>query len=120
MSLLGGGIQALFGQVFSGLYLDGVWIKSVLTDDGKGGFSKATTEYPIKYQPDDFSDYHRNSAGIPASDVRVLVLQHGVEFVPIKDDRFRLVNGLEYAVVSFTSDPAQSYWRVHGTRVGGA
>lgn len=119
MGLLDGGIQQLFGTVFSGLYLNGTWIVKAMVDNGKGGYTQTTTPKPMKYQQDEYSDFQKALAGIPTTDVRLLILQHGAGFTPSKDDKFTMDGVTYFRCVDFTQDPAKSYWKVHGTLTNG-
>jgi hypothetical protein len=114
MSLLDGGISALFGGVFGALYLDGTITQVAATDDGKGGGVEALGDpVPCKVQVDRCTEAMRREPGYTARDVRLIVLQQGVTMDLDTDCRVT-VKGVTYDIGSVDVDPARSYWDCRG------
>ncbi len=109
MSLLDGGLSALFGAVFSGLFRDATLAKLAATDDGSGGFETSFTSYPVKVMLEAVSDRARAASGLPDLAVTVLVLQAGLAVTLDLDDRVT-VAGTSYRVVKVDADPAGAAW----------
>lgn len=113
MSLLDAEIQTLFGSVFGALYLDGTLTRVTLVDDGFGGLTQNSADEPIKVQRDACTEQQRLEQGYSASDVRLLILQSGVD---VFDTNCRVtVLGETYQLGPvITQDPARSYFEARG------
>lgn len=113
MSLLEAEIQSLFGQVFGGIYLDGTITRVTLVDDGFGGLTENSATEPCKVQRDACTENQRLEQGYSPSDVRLLILQSGVDLIDT-NDRVTVL-GIEYALGPIiTQDPARSYFECRG------
>lgn len=116
MGLLDGGLQAVFAGAFGPLFLDGT-LHVVSTDsDGEGGTVRTPRDVPIKGMVDAYSEAYRERAGIPETDVRLIVLQHGVDGEPNVDAEITL-RGNRYRAMSIAQDPAQAAWTIRGRPV---
>lgn len=78
MALLDGGLAAIFGSAFSGLYLDGLLHRGTgepIYDDGGEivGYTDSGDQ-PVKLQIDAASDAMRRADGFAEGDVRLIVL----------------------------------------------
>ena len=114
MSLLDAEIQSLFGDVFGTIYLDGTITRVTLVDDGFGGLTETTTTTAAKIQRDACTENQRLEQGYSASDVRLLILQSGVDQINT-NDRVTVL-GVEYQLGPvITQDPARSYYECRGT-----
>lgn len=113
MSLLDAEIQSLFGDVFGAIYLDGTLTRVTLVDDGFGGLTENSATEPIKVQRDACTENQRLEQGYSASDVRLLILQSGVDLL---DTNCRVtVLGVTYQLGPIISqDPARSYFEARG------
>lgn len=115
MSLLDAEIQSLFGSVFGALYLDGTVTRVTLLDDGFGGLTETTVSAPAKIQRDACTENQRLEQGYSASDVRLLILQAGID--PIDTNCRVTVLGVEYQLGPvITQDPARSYFECRGVQ----
>lgn len=113
MALLDGDISALFGSVFSGIYLDGTLTRVTLVDDGEGGYTQTPIDNPCKVQIDACTERQKLELGYSAHDVRLLVLQAGLS--EIRNGDIVTVRGVGYTVgPTITMDPAASYWEARG------
>ena len=113
MSLLDAEIQSLFGSVFGALYLDGYIARVTLSDDGFGGLTETSAETPCKVQRDACTENQRLEQGYSASDVRLLILQSGID--PIDTNCRVTVLGVTYQLGPvITQDPARSYYEARG------
>ena len=114
MGLLDGDLQAIFGEAFADIYLDGTLHKSDLTVE-----PVTFKRHPIKCQPDDWSEVYKVQNGIPQTDIRVLVLQHNVTARPNQDDEIT-VRGKRYRISGpVREDEAQAYWEIQARPKGG-
>lgn len=108
-------IQQLFGDVFSDIYGDGELI-TVTMVRGPGGVQiPQETPVPCKVQVDRCDEAMRQSAGYTAEDVKLLVLKAGIAVVP-DSDSIVVARGQRWKAKSVRSDPASSYWIIHGTK----
>lgn len=115
MTLLEGGITALFGDVFGEFYLDGSIISVANADDGEGGYTQTTTTHACKLQVDACTDRQKLELGYTARDVRVLILQASASVRPSPGNRV-VSRGVTYTVGPVvTEDPASSYWEIRAT-----
>lgn len=116
MGLLDGGLAAVFGGAFGPLFLDGVLHVEILTPDGEGGFWSTFSDLPIKGMVDTYSDAYRAQANIPETDVRLIVLQFGVDGAPSTDAQIT-IRGTRYSIQAIEQDPAQAAWTIRGRPV---
>lgn len=105
MSLLDGGMQAIFGAMFGAVYLDGTLTKGLATDTGTGGFSVADTAYPVKAMAAAMSDQARAASGLPEPAVMISLLRAGLAVAVDLDDRLT-IGGKTYRAVRVETDPA--------------
>ncbi|WP_022697923.1 hypothetical protein [Euryhalocaulis caribicus] len=120
MGLLDGDLQDVFGSVFGSLMLDGTLTKAPSVSDGKGGWTAGTPQTAaVKLMIESYSEFYRAQAGIPDTDVKIIVLQKDVAFTPDTDSRIT-VRGEEYSVVQVQQDPAQASWTLQGRPVSAA
>lgn len=113
MTLLSGGLQAVFGAAFAALYADGTLHKATLTDDGTGSFTAATTDVPIKVLAESVSDRDRAAGGLPRAGTTLSVLRAGLAMAIALDDSLT-VAGVTYRVVQVDTDPAAAAYRLVG------
>ena len=116
MGLLDGDLKAVFGGVFGPLLLDATLHKVSLTRDAGDTITPASADHAVKAMVDAYSDTFRAAAGIPATDVRLIVLQIGVPVAPNTDDQIT-IRGKRYAIASVDEDPAQASWTMRGSPV---
>ena len=121
MGLLDGGGAALFRAVLSPIYLTAdLYRPDGATDDGAGGgdgngFAAAES---VKAQLDVATDAMRQAEGYVDTDVRILVLASGVT-KPNTDCEIT-IGATRYGIRRVGTDPAQSYWDLHGRLAGSA
>lgn len=116
MGLLNGGIQALFGAAFAGVYLPGTLTRVTLAPDGQGGGSSSTGTQPIRVQTDACTQAMREQPGYTSSDVRLLILQAGITGGDVDTDcRVTDGYGREWEIAWVGRDPAQAYWECRGS-----
>lgn len=116
MGLLDGGIQAVFGAAFSGLYLDGTLHRDLTTPiyDGKGsivGYAGGG-DVAVKVQVDGATYAMRQSEGYSEGDVRVIVLARGIP--AITADMELTARDVRYKIASVEIDPAASHYICRG------
>ena len=116
MGLLDGGISALFGTVFGGLYLDGQIIAVSYTDDGTGSLTPVVAaSIPCKVQVDACTERQKLEEGYRATDARLLILQSGIATKPVGGNRV-VAKGVTYIIgPTVNQDPAASYWECRGS-----
>lgn len=90
-------------------------------DDGQGGFTEgATTDHDCLALVTDYSDYRRQTLGIPATDRQILILAASLPagVIPAKGDGITAddpAKGLEpsdFEVIAKTGDPAGALFKV--------
>jgi hypothetical protein len=125
VDILDGGLAQVFGTVFSSFYLNCNVKKSTLTDDGEGGYTQAFTSYPGKVQRDDYSAFYRNQAGIPDTDVKLIVLQANMTVSLEMNDVVEILDAdgnvtATYKVVGpVKQDASSAVWEAQGTPIDG-
>lgn len=119
MSLLNGGISAIFGAALSGLYLPATLHKpgAYETDDEGNILPGAETDAPCRAQIDAATYAMRQSEGYSEGDVRIIVLAAGLT-APITTDHQITVSGKRWMIASAEQDAAASHWVLRG-RVAG-
>lgn len=103
------GFQQLFGEVFEDLLFPGVLHKTILEDNGKGGFNTTHPDYPMfvlieqqtedmqseaNYSPQDsvllILQYHLKAAGPGGSEIRVTGDEEATTVVEGRTQRWKL------------------------------
>ncbi|WP_131194931.1 hypothetical protein [Lichenihabitans psoromatis] len=105
MTLLTGGLAAVFGAAFGAIFADGVLHQSNETATGTGGFTVSWSDSPIKFCLDAVDQATRGAAGLPSNVVKLTVLQASAPGGIGLDDQISLA-GLTYRVVNVDTDPA--------------
>lgn len=112
MSLLDGGIRAIFASAFGGLYLTGTLHQG--TGQPVYGTGGAITGYTgggdasVKLQVDAATDAMRRDGGFAEGDVRIIVLAQGVS--ALTSDHEVTTRGIRYRIMSSELDAAASHW----------
>lgn len=116
MTILNGGIQALFGNVFGALYESATIVHVDNGDDGQGGGTPVmSAPKRCKVQVDRCTESMRRAAGYSNDDVRLIILRAGLALAVDTDCRV-MIGGTTYDIVSVDVDPASSYWDCRATR----
>lgn len=118
MALLDGGIAAIFGAAFSGLYLDAT-LHSGTGDpvyDGQGNITGYTGagDVAIKAQVDVATEAMRQADGYAEGDCRIIVLAQGVP--AINSDMQVTVREQLWHILSAELDAAASHWVLRARR----
>lgn len=116
MGLLDGGGAAIMSAVFGGIFLDATLHRATFTDDGSGGGSTTYTNQSVKAQLEAATQAMREAEGYVDTDMRIIVLAHGV-MRPTSDDEIT-IRGVRYGIANVGTDPAQAYWDLHGRLAG--
>ncbi|MCW6510982.1 hypothetical protein [Lichenifustis flavocetrariae] len=111
MSLLNGGLRAVFGSAFGALYGDGVLHKTTLTDDGIGGVTATAIDSGVKVLVESLSA--QDKIGLPRNAVHLTVLRAGLTAGIALDDSVT-VDGATYRVVQVDTDPAGAAFALVG------
>ncbi|WP_152045499.1 hypothetical protein [Aureimonas psammosilenae] len=119
MGLLDGDLQGVFGAIFSPLFID-----ATLHTDRKqaivGGRPTGPvtwTDTPAHGMIDSFSEGYRARNGIPDTDVKLIVLQAGVNAVPTTDSEIT-IRAKRYKLITIMQDPAMASWEMRGRPIG--
>lgn len=122
MGYLDGGGAALMASVFSSVYLPASLFRPTdSTDDGMGGGADPTPApaEAVKVQIEAATDAMREAEGYESTDVRILMLAHGVD-KPNSDCQLE-VEAIRYGIrTPVGRDPAGSYWDIHARVIGEA
>lgn len=113
MGLLDGGLTAVFGAAFNGIYLPGTLHRQTRTEADNGDVSVLWSDSPIRYQPDRITQAMRQAEGYTDKDAAFLILQAGVAQEPTTDDEFTA--GGRWAVKSVDADPANTHWIIRAS-----
>lgn len=98
-------LAAILGAALAPLLQTGTLHRSLRIDDGAGGSTLTSADYPISAEPLEWSEQSRPDGAVPTASASCRVLRAGLP-VPIAiDDRLTLQNRL---------------WRVTGSRLDGA
>lgn len=116
MGLLDGGLAAIFGAAFGEVYLPGTLHRVTLGEDEDGRRTKTKVPVPMRYQREALSEQARAAAGIPAKDIRLFILAHGLGGKPTAEDEFTIPEG-RFRVATCDTDPASTHFIVRGSPV---
>lgn len=112
MGLLDGGLQTIFGNVFGPLLLDATLHKASQFFDDGGSVLESFNNYPCKAMEETVSAVVRAQAGIPAKDVRFIVLQLSVGAKLEPGDELTIRGARWKLRAPVDQDPAQASWGV--------
>lgn len=113
---MGGEIAELFGEVFGGIYLDGVLTSVVRSEDpaSAGNIISGSTSQPCSVQVDACTERQRLEHGYSAEDVRLLILSRSI-IGPVKNGDRVTVWDVSWTIgPTVASDPALSYYECRG------
>ena len=113
--LLNGGIASLMDRAFAGVYLPATLYRRVRTDTDDGSVEETTEIYSCRAQLDAVTEAMRQAPGYTKNDVAIYVLTSSLSGEITTDDEIT-VRGALWSIASVSSDPAQSYWELRGTR----
>jgi hypothetical protein len=116
MGLLDGGLAAIFGAAFGGVYLAGTLHRVTLGEDEDGRRTKTKADVPMRYQREALSEQARAAAGIPAKDIKLLILAHELGGKPTAEDEFTTPEG-RFRIAACETDPASTHFIVRGSPV---
>ena len=117
MSDLEGPIAEEIYEGLSDLFLDGTLHQTKKT--GGGAFSagsQSTTPTPIKGIIEEYSLFVRTQLGIPANDVKIIILRKRLDeasIAPAVGDAVTL-RGTRYRLLEAATDPAHATWTFRG------
>lgn len=120
MGLLDGGIQSVFGSIFGSFYLPGLLTRVTLAPDGRGGGVAIPIDQNCRVQLDACTEVMRQQPGYTDTDMRILILQAGVDGGPVDTDcevepLAGPYQGRRFKIAWVTQDPAASYWECRGS-----
>lgn len=119
MGMLDGGIEALFGDAFAGLYLPATLHRSgtepIYDDAGRITGYVGGADIACRAQVDAASYAMRQAEGFAEGDVRIIVLSAGLG-VEITTDFQITVSGKRWLVASVDRDAANSHYILRGRR----
>ena len=114
--ILDGGITALFGAAFGGMYLPatlhGGTGDPVYDSDGDITGYSGGGDTPARAQVDAATDAMRRADGFAEGDVRIIILAQGLP--AITDSAELTVRGIRYRLIAPTLDAAASHWVARG------
>jgi len=110
MSLLDD-IRADIGAVFedTGLFFSEASLTRATGSGGWGEDMASSTTHPCKAMIEAYSDQLRAVAGIPDTDVKLMIVGTSVAIDPIKGDTVTL-SGRNWALIRVDTDPARAMW----------
>lgn len=104
-------IRATIGEVFSDTRL--FFSAATLTRAaGSGGWNEGavtTATYPCLAMVEAYSDQLRAVAGIPDTDVKLMIVDTSITVDPLKGDAVAL-SGRRWALIRVDTDPAKAMW----------
>ena len=113
MGLLDNDLQNVFTSVFAPLLLDVTITNVTQTYADNGDVSSATETAAAKGMVEEYSAFTRAQAGIPDTDVKLIILQKDVDLTPTLDSTIT-IRGVTYSVQRIEQDPAQASWTIQG------
>ena len=113
MGLLDNDLQNVFTSVFAPLLLDVTITNVSQTVADNGDVNSTTTTAASKGMVEEYGAFTRAQAGIPDTDVKLIVLQGGVAITPTTDSEIT-IRGVTYSVQRIEQDPAQAAWTIQG------
>ncbi|MFK4794663.1 hypothetical protein [Sphingobium sp. ZW T5_29] len=120
MSLLNGGMAAIFGAAFGGLYPNGVLHRDgtgpIYDDEGNIVGYDGGGDVPIKVQRDACTYAMRQSEGYADGDVMLIILTSGLAHMPTTDSQVTDGNGDRWMVASVDRDAANSHYVCRGRK----
>lgn len=109
-SLLETEIASIIWKGLRGKLLSGTLRHATLgAVDSYGDAAKTISTVSVEGIVDNYSAFYKKSAGIPESDVRILLLSGSTARVPQKDDQIKFRNQW-YQVREVSKDPANATW----------
>lgn len=98
---------------FKGLLLTGTLRRASPnpTVDGKGDATYSYDTHSVEGIVDTFSEYQKAKAGIPESDVKILILAGSTSLTPQKDDQLKF-RTTWYQARAVETDPAGATWTI--------
>lgn len=79
---------------------------------GSGGWGEdmgSVTTYPCKAMVEAYSDHLRGAAGIPDTDVKLMIVGTSIATDPFKGDTVTM-GGRSWALIRVDTDPARAMW----------
>lgn len=117
MALLDGQIRNAIAAGFKGRLLKGALTRTVPgggLDEHGDPVAPTTLTYPCEGFVESFSAFYRAQAGIPDTDVKILLIAGLIDTVPTKDDRVTF-RGTTYQIRRVLDiDPAQASYTLQG------
>ena len=109
-SILESRLRAEVYKAFKGKLLNGVLRRATLGSvDSYGDPTKTHTTYTLQGIVDLYSEFYKVQAGIPDSDVKLLIIAGSLSVTPRKDDQVKF-RDTWYQVRKVDTDPALATW----------
>jgi len=102
-------LPAIVGDALGDIFRDGsISVPGAQTTDGQGGYTVGDpTVSTCKLLVDDYSDFRRASAGIPASDRKIIVLASTISPAVVPTVGWTVTaSGRAWQIIAVTRDPA--------------
>ncbi len=109
-------LPSRFAAALKPLMADATLHVSEWIDDGMGGWSVVTTDYPCRAMADSFSDLIIQALGIPSGDAKIIVMRDGMSVEPTTSDQITL-DGVLWAIIRIDRDAAGAAWELQGRRI---
>lgn len=104
-------IRADIGAVFedTSLFFGEAILTRTIGSGGWGEDMASATTYPCKAMIEAYNDNLRATAGIPDTDVKLMIVGTSIATEPLKGDTVTL-NGRSWALIRVDTDPARAMW----------
>jgi hypothetical protein len=112
MSILEKQIRDLVAAGFKGQLLPGTLRRKIMAagrDEHGDPIAFEPSTYPFEGMIDQYSAFTKATGGIPASDVKVLIIAGSLSVRPQKDDELK-IRDQWYRVRGVSTDPAEATW----------
>lgn len=83
--------------------------------DANGVPNGITRDVPLSGFVDTYSAYRRQESGIPDTDAKIMILQHGASAAPAQGDEITAL-GCRYEIMRVGQDPAAATWELQARR----
>lgn len=118
MGLLDGGIATIIANALDFLLLDGTLRRENVT--GLDSYGNPVLGTPVTYTfrgfEDEYTAGYRARAGIPETDVKIVIAANSISTMPVADDRLTIRSGW-YQARNVVTDPARAVYEVQCFKV---
>lgn len=112
-------MRAAIAAGFKGKLLSGVLTRQVSggVDEYGDPVPGTPATFNVEGLVSEYSDYYKAQAGIPETDVQIILIAGNCETDPLKDDEIQFPNFGSYKVRKVMTDPAKAHYKCQSFKV---